>query len=838
MNAAPRRAAPRRAAPGRTARTARTARRPITAAAALLACGALFVAAGLPRVAQAEELNPYAARLAPAPTDRVIVKLRSAERAQAQAADDRLATLGRRANLGLRSARAIAADLHVVRVDGIQSVGGLESAVERLRADAAVEFAEPDRRMRRHATPNDLLFPAQWYLQAVQSTPDGSTASATNAVAAWDVTTGSNAVVIAVLDTGVRFDHPDLGRVATGGKLLDGRDFVSTDSSSQTLTANDGDGWDADASDPGDWISDTDRQQSLFANCDVDESSWHGTRVAGIVAARTNNALGVAGTGWNSRVLPVRVLGKCGGYTSDIITGMRWAAGLAVPGVPTNPAPAKVLNLSLGGDGECSAAYQTAIDEIVARNVLVVVSAGNDGSTVDAPGNCRGVVAVGALRHVGNKVGFSNLGPGVTVSAPGGNCVNVGPGQPCLFSIDTTTNLGTTVPAANDYTNQQRFNVGTSFSAPIVSGIAGLMYAVNGTLTPAQVTARLRASARPFPVVAETDPTTNQPIPQCRVPTGASDEQTSQCNCTKRTCGAGLADAGAALAAMSRPVAAAAPTGNVVPGATVTLDASISSAGTGATLASASWSIAPGASGSPSLTATTGTTTSLVLPTAGSLAVQLVVTDTNGGTDTAVIPLLTTAPNLAGQSRAAAGAALVAADLELGGVTTQASASVPTGGVISQGVAAGTSVAVGTPVAIVLSSGPPPPVAVPSVTGQTQAAATTAIANAGLVLGTVSTEASSTVASGSVISQTPAAGTSVAPGTSVSLVVSTGAPGVGGPFGGGTSGGGGGGALDAGSLLAGGLLALLAGWARRRRVGLRAPARDRVRAPVAAARES
>jgi serine protease len=804
-------------------------RAPVARAAATRAAAALLACAVLLPAAHAEEFNPYAARLAPAPTDRVIVKLRASERAQAQsqtqsqsqsqsqAADDRMATLGRRTSVGLRDSRAITNDLHVVRVDGIQSVGGLEAAVERLRADASVEYAEPDRRMRRHLAPNDSLFQAQWYLQAVQSTANGSTASATNAVAAWDVTTGSNSVAVAVLDTGVRFDHPDLGRVSAGGKLLDGRDFVSADSSGQALTANDGDGWDADPSDPGDWVSDADRQQTLFSSCEAENSSWHGTRVAGIIGARTNNALGVAGTGWNSRVLPVRVLGKCGGYTSDIIAGMRWAAGLPVQGAPANPTPAKVLNLSLGGDGECSAAYQSAVDEIVAQRVMVVVSAGNDGSTVDAPANCRGVVAVGALRHVGNKVGFSNLGPGVTVSAPGGNCVNTGAGQPCLFSIDTTTNLGTTAPAGNDYTNQTRFNVGTSFSAPIVSGIAGLMYAVNGTLTPAQATARLRASARAFPVVVETDPVTNQPIPQCRVPASATDFQTSQCNCTKRTCGAGMADAGAALAAMTRPLAAATASA-IAPGQSVTLDAAISSAGTGATIATYAWSVRPGATGNPTPSPTNGLTTSLALPTTGALAVQLIVTDTNGGTDTAVIPLLVTAPNVVAQSRTAAATALAAADLELGGVTTQISSTVAAGNVISQSVVAGASVAPGTAVAIVVSSGPPPPVAVPSVVGQAQTAATSALTGAGLVVGTVTTESSTTVPSGSVISQSPAAGTSVQSGTSVSLVVSSGSPGVGGPFGsGGSDGGGGGGALDAPSLLTAGMFALLAGWARRRR---------------------
>jgi serine protease len=622
----------------------------LRAAAVLLACAGL-----LPAAHAAEEYNPYAARLAPTQTDRVIVKLRPAaqDRARAQAATDRVAVLAQRAAVPMHGARALAPDLHVLRVDGVQSVGGLAAAIAKLRADSSVEFAEPDARMQRHAVPNDPLYSAQWYLQPVASTANGPTASAVNAQAAWDLTPGSRGVVVAVLDTGVRFDHPDLGRAESGGKLLPGYDFVSADSSGSALTANDGDGWDPDPSDPGDWISQSDKtgNSALFGECDLDDSSWHGTRVAGIVGAGTNNSAGVAGTGWTTWVLPIRVLGKCGGYTSDIIAGMRWAAGLTLSGVPANPYPAKVLNLSLGGDGSCTAAYQSAIDEIVARGVLVIVSAGNDGSTIDAPANCRGVAAIGAVRHAGSKVGFSNLGPGVTVSAPGGNCVNTGAGQPCLFSIDTTTNLGTTGPGANDYTNQQNFNVGTSFSAPIVAGIAGLMYAVNGNLSPSQAIARLQATARPFPVVDEIDPVTGQRIPTCRVPTGPSDVQTNQCNCTTSTCGAGLADASAAVGAALRPIAAVQLPSPATAGQQVQLSAAGSAAACSRTIASYAWSVVQG---NVALTATSGATTSLTVPAAGSTAVvRVTVTDDQGRTDSADVSvasgsLTSTAPASAG----------------------------------------------------------------------------------------------------------------------------------------------------------------------------------------------
>jgi serine protease len=651
---------------------------------ALLRAAALLLAAlsALPAARAAEEFNPYAARLAPAETDRVIVKLRAPaqDRVQAQAASDRVAALAQRAGVPMRASRAIAADLHVIRVDGVQSVGGLENAIAKLRADSSVEYAEPDARMHRHAVPNDPLYSAQWYLQPVASTANGTTASAVNAQAAWDLTQGSRGVVVAVLDTGVRFDHPDLGRAESGGKLLPGYDFVSADTNG-ALTANDGDGWDADPSDPGDWISQTDKNTggTLFSNCDLDDSSWHGTRVAGIVGAGTNNSAGVAGTGWTTWVLPVRVLGKCGGYTSDIIAGMRWSAGLTVSGAPANPYPAKVLNLSLGGDGSCTNAYQSAVDEIVARGVLVVVSAGNDGSTVDAPANCRGVAAIGALRHVGNKVGFSNLGPGVTISAPGGNCVNTGAGQPCLYSIDTTTNLGTTTPGSNDYTNQQNFNVGTSFSAPIVSAIAGLMYGVNGNLTPSQAIARLQASARPFPVVNETDPATGQPIPTCRVPTSASDTQTSQCNCTTSTCGAGMADAAAAVTAALRPIAAVQLPAPAAAGQQLALNASGSAAACNRTIASYAWSVIQGTA---ALTATSGAQTSLTVPAAGTtVVVRVTVTDDQGRTDTADVTVAAGSVSSTAPSSAGASACLTAITFgSTGGGTTPTTPTAPSGG--------------------------------------------------------------------------------------------------------------------------------------------------------------
>ena len=209
----------------------------------------------------------------------------------------------------------------------------------------------------------------QWFMQ----TPSAATImvngvatqdlSATDAISAWAITTGSTGTVIADVDTGVRFDHPDLLRAGFGGRLLPGYDFVGEDLNPTTgatlgtfLIANDGDGWDPDPSDPGDWINSTDQQNTtLFpaANCPLQDSSWHGTRVVGVLGALTDNGVGVAGMTWNPYLLPVRALGKCGGYDSDIMTGIQWAVGLSVSGVPNNPYPADIVNLSLGGSGTC-----------------------------------------------------------------------------------------------------------------------------------------------------------------------------------------------------------------------------------------------------------------------------------------------------------------------------------------------------------------------------------------------------------------------------------------------------------------------------------------------------
>lgn len=559
-------------------------------------------------------------------SQRIIVKFRSGNaggRAQAQAqaqGADPVAMLTTRAGIALRKARRLSPNLQVLEMEPLAAGETLEQRLARVRADADVEYAEPDRRRFAHALPNDPLYTGQWYLQQ-----RADAVAAIDAEHAWDTTQGAPAVVIAVLDTGVRFDHPDLRKSSAGGRLLPGYDFVSNGTYS-----NDGDGRDPDPTDPGDFVTQSEAASPAFRGCDVSGSSWHGTRVAGIIGARTNSAEGIAGITWGAGILPVRVLGKCGGMDSDILAGMLWAAGIHVDGVPDNPRPAKIENLSLGGPGNCgiTSPYRDVIAQINARGTLVVVSAGNEGGPVNAPANCPGVAAVAGLRHAGTKVGYSSLGPQIALSAPAGNCVLVGIGDPCLFSIDTSINLGSTTPGGSGYTDQIRANYGTSFSAPIVAGIAGLMASVNGNLGSAAMIARLREGAlKPFPVSPDAT------VPQCHVPTGPNDIQGGECSCTTSTCGAGMANAPGALAAALRPIAAIAVQSSVSAGQDVVLSGAGSAGSCERTIASYAWSIVSGTG--IGLTNPTPDSAVVIAPATGSVTVRLTVTDDLGRTDSA-----------------------------------------------------------------------------------------------------------------------------------------------------------------------------------------------------------
>ena len=621
------------------------------------------------------ERNPVRTHPAVAsdPTEqRILVKLRPSAAAAAHvqalsiqskpnatAANGTMQALATRASLTFKQSREITNGLHLLKVQP-SSGESIEATLARLRADSSVESAEIDQRRFAHAVPNDPLFTGQWYEQATQ--PAGI-----DAVTAWDTTTGRSDVVIAELDTGVRYDHPDLLAVSANGRLLPGYDFIS-----DPTIANDGDGRDADASDPGDWITAADAATSNFSGCTVENSSWHGTRVAGILGALSNNATGITGITWLPKILPVRVLGKCGGVDSDILDAMRWAAGLHVTGVTDNPHPAQIINMSLGGQGACTAAEQTVISEVVAAGVTVVVSAGNEGGPVDSPANCVGVAGVAGIRQVGTKVGFSSLGPEVALSSPAGNCVNAS--GACLFSIDTSINNGTTTPGTNGYTDQLNPNLGTSFSSPIVAGIAGLMTSVNANLQPAQLIARLKEGAKTFPVSTDTT------VPNCHVPASATDLQTVECNCTTTTCGAGMANAPGALKAALRPIAAVAVPATVSGGQNVMLAGTGSAAACGHTITTYAWTNVSNST-NPIQNANTATAT-VVAPATGSITVRLTVTDDAGRQDTADVVVsatsaTTTAPANANSGKCPASVSAITV------AVTPATASVQAAGMVT-----------------------------------------------------------------------------------------------------------------------------------------------------------
>lgn len=609
-----------------------------------VAAALLAVAAHTPL--HAERTPPRQMPLAAASGEaRVIVKFRddaATLRAHALAARatpedaarvlaDRAATLGTRHGLLLHAGNALGDRTQVLHAHPAHGLDGRALAA-RLAADPDVEYVEPDRRARRVAVPNDPFFttvagtqgPAsgQWYLR----TPAGEVVSSIDAVRAWDVTTGSPDVIVAVLDTGVRPNHPDLA-----GKLVGGYDLVSNEAG-QPAISNDGNGRDADPSDPGDWLtqSDIDGNPAFWQGCEASPSSWHGTQVAGIVGATTDNAIGMAGAGWNIRVMPVRVLGRCFGYISDIAAGIRWAAGGSVPGIPTNPNPAKVINLSLGSGGACSQTEADAVDEARTRGAVVVAAAGNTaGQAAGSPANCPGAIGVAGLRHVGTKVGFSDVGIELAIAAPAGNCVNVGNNEPCLYPVLTTLDSGVQAPGSPTYSDGFNASVGTSFSSPLVAATAALMFSAQPSLTPDGLRDAVRMSARPFPTSGVPDDPVTGVIQTCRAP-GPSDQL--QCYCTTSTCGAGMLDANSAIGAALglRAVIVVAPAAPQA-GLTLTLSADGSVAPSGRSIVERQWTLVDGGGivgGTPRVT--NANSVSVTPSAAGNFTVRLTVTDTSG----------------------------------------------------------------------------------------------------------------------------------------------------------------------------------------------------------------
>jgi serine protease len=554
---------------------------------------------------------------------------RESASAVAQAAQRRAERLAARAGVPLSSGTAISERSQVVMASGIDAA----TLARRLAADPEVLHAAVDQRRRALRVPTDPLYaqgPAsgrgpeagQWYLRA----PTAELRSAIDAEAAWQRVTGLPGVVVGVLDTGVLADHLDLA-----GVVLPGYDMVS-----DVATANDGNGRDADAGDPGDWISGEENaaRGGPFEGCGASGSSWHGTKIAGLIGAIADNGQGMAGTAFGVRLLPVRVLGKCGGYDSDIQAGMRWAAGLSVPGLPLNPNPARIVNLSLGGSGACSAAtgYPAVVAELQAAGTVVVAAAGNSaGQAVGLPANCPGVIAVAGLRHAGTKVGYSDLGPAIAISAPAGNCINIGRNEPCLYPILTASNSGATQPNAGGsiWTDGVDPSTGTSFAAPLVAGSAALMLSARPQLQPEEVRSLMQSAARAFPTDGAGLDESGQPVPVCRAPDGRDQ---LQCYCRVGLCGAGMLDAAGAVLAAGGTLAriTQAPADPAV-GDTLRLSAADSLPADGRRIVAHAWALSenPGVLGDPGAAGSGPELQTQVLGE-GTATVTLTVTDDAG----------------------------------------------------------------------------------------------------------------------------------------------------------------------------------------------------------------
>jgi len=405
-------------------------------------------------------------------TDRIIVKYRSSpDMAQTAAGTTKMGNAelsAQRFGLQVSRLRTTALGSQVLKVDRRLSLAEAESlAADIAASDPNVEYAEPDRIMRKVLTPNDSQYNQQWhYFEA---------AGGINAPPAWDKATGTG-VVVAVIDTGYR-PHADLN-----ANILPGYDFIS-----DTFVANDGNGRDSSALDPGDWVDPGECGPGDPASFEA--SSWHGTHVSGTVAGVTNNSNGIAGVAFNAKVVPARVLGKCGGFTSDIADAIIWTSGGTVNGVPQNANPARVINLSLGGGGSCGTTTQSAINAARGRGTSVIVAAGNSNANAAnfSPANCSGVVTVAAVGRNGGKASYSNFGATVEVAAPGGSGG--------ANSVLSTLNAGQEGPGADSYA---LYN-GTSMATPHVAGVTALMLSARSSLTPDQVTSILQSTARAFP---------------------------------------------------------------------------------------------------------------------------------------------------------------------------------------------------------------------------------------------------------------------------------------------------------------------------------------------------
>ena len=373
-------------------------------------------------------------------------------------------------NIKTSYVRSTALDASVVTTSAALTPAQAQQYMNALSANSKVASVSPD--MRRYATVDNTSEPVKINDPKMNRMWSLTGEKGISALEAWGTTRGQG-VTVAVLDSGITA-HPDLD-----ANVLPGYDFIA-----ESAFSNDGNGRDSDPTDAGNWTVD----DQCFTGSKATPSDWHGTHVAGTIAAIANNNEGIAGVAPEAKIVPVRVLGACGGFDSDITDGIIWAAGGSVRGVPANQHPAQVINMSIGSEGTCTTPYRQAIAQANKRGSIVVVAAGNNNfdASKSSPGNCEDVITVGATDKNGKRSYFSNYGSRVDVSAPGGDRRYWGGG------ILSTLNAGKTAPGKADYAEYQ----GTSMAAPHVAGIVALMKAVDPKLTYAQAKKVLQSTSQ------------------------------------------------------------------------------------------------------------------------------------------------------------------------------------------------------------------------------------------------------------------------------------------------------------------------------------------------------
>lgn len=435
---------------------------------------ATLLLSSFPVVAHAEtpEENPEIRKSTPhkvpeQATDRFVVGFKESVKSNADARAKAYGKSARFSGITVKEIKATQNGARVVKASKKLTAAESEKVMKDLKSDPNVTYVEPDVLMQAASYTDDPYFGYQWNLT--------EKAVGLNLPAVWDTTTGAGQTV-AVLDTGIT-GHSDLNE-----NILPGYDMIS-----DGQIARDGNGRDANPQDEGDWL------ESGQCGAEATPSSWHGTHVAGSIAALRNNGNGVSGAAPSAKVVPVRVLGACGGYMSDIADGIIWASGGTVAGVPANPNPAKIINLSLGGNAVCSVTTQNAINTAVSNGSALFVAAGNSAIPVSnsTPANCNNVIAVAASGPDGSRASYSNYGEGIDITAPGGDFKTA-----WEEGILAPVNIGSTVPEDEAYA----FMVGTSMATPMAASVGALLLSHEPTLTPAQMETRLKETSRPLPV--------------------------------------------------------------------------------------------------------------------------------------------------------------------------------------------------------------------------------------------------------------------------------------------------------------------------------------------------